>query len=270
MLNPHSDSPQAPTPWLPKARPGGGAGVRLFCFPYAGGTTHTYRNWQALLPREIEVCPVELPGRGARVGEAPETRLHRLVRAMVPALLPYFDRPFAFFGHSMGGLISFELARELRRSRGAGPSHLFVSACPAPDRRRRRVTYDLPEPEFVEELRRLGGTPREVLEHPELMQFVMPLLRADFEACQTYEFAPEPPLDCPVTVFGGLQDEDLGRDDLGKWRAHTTSACVVRMLAGGHLFVNTAQPSIIRAVANELYARAAPSRPGPETTPAFE
>ncbi|HWS85814.1 MAG TPA: alpha/beta fold hydrolase [Pyrinomonadaceae bacterium] len=237
-------------------RPGAGDGVRLFCFPYAGGTTYAYRNWPSLLPQAVEVCPVELPGRGARIGEPLETRIGRLAEAMATALLPYMDKPFAFFGHSMGGLIAFELARELRRTRRPQPAHLFVSACAAPDGRdrRKRVTYNLPEPEFIAELRRLGGTPKEALEHPELMQLVLPLLRADFEACQTYEFAPEPPLDCPLTVFGGLQDREVSSEGLEAWREHTTSTFVVRRLAGEHLFIHTAQHLILRAVADELLA----------------
>ncbi len=254
MTNHLNKSPQAATPWLPKVRPKTGVEIRLFCFPYAGGTTYTYRNWQSQLPPSIEVCPVELPGRGARIGEPAGTSIACHVRAMAPALVPYMDRPFAFFGHSMGGLLSFELARELRRSRGPQPAHIFLSACPAPHGRRQRITYNLPEPDFINELRRLGGTPEEVLEHPELTQLMLPLLRADFEACQTHEYAPAPPLDCPLTVFGGLQDEDLGRDELEEWREQTTASCVVRMLAGGHLFVNTAQHTILRLLVNELHA----------------
>jgi medium-chain acyl-[acyl-carrier-protein] hydrolase len=256
MFNPTQNNSHAATAWLPKLRPKAGVELRLFCFPYAGGTTHTYRNWQSQLPPSIEVCPVELPGHGVRIREPAETRIDRLVRAMTPALVPYMDRPFAFFGHSMGGLISFELARELRRSHGLAPAHMFVSACPSPHTRglRQRITYNLPEPEFLDELRRLGGTPKEVLEHPELLQLVVSLLRADFEACQTYDYVAEPPLDCPLTIFGGLQDAEVGREELAEWREHTTSTCVVRMLAGEHLFVNTAQHFILRQLAGELHA----------------
>jgi medium-chain acyl-[acyl-carrier-protein] hydrolase len=254
MINPSKEGSQAATPWLPKVRPKAGTEIRLFCFPYAGGATHTYRNWQSLLPPEIEVCPVELPGRGTRVDEPPETRLTRLVEAMTQALLPYLDKPFALFGHSMGGLISFEFARELRRLRRPQPVHMFISACRPPHRRRspQRITYDLPEPEFVDELRRLGGIPEEVLEELELMQLIFPLLRADFEVCQTYEYVPEPPLACPLTVLGGLQDTELSRGELKEWREQTTSTGVVRMFAGDHLFINTAQPLILHMLADEL------------------
>jgi surfactin synthase thioesterase subunit len=256
MYNPTQHNSHAPTPWLPKWRPKAGVELRLFCFPYAGGTAFIYRNWQALLPPSIEVCPVELPGRGVRIGEPAQTRLESLVAAMAPALAPYMDCPFAFFGHSMGGLLSFELARELRRSHRSGPVHIFISACPSPHRRRslQRITYNLPEPEFVEELRRLGGTPPEVLEHPELAQLMLPLLRADFEVCQTYKYTPESPLDCPLTIFGGLQDGELSRSELEEWREYTTSTCVVRMLAGEHFFINTAQHLLLPQLDGELHA----------------
>lgn len=234
--------------------------VRLFCFPYAGGTSHTYRSWQKGLPQTIEVCPVELPGRNSRIGESPVRSVKRLIEEMTPALLPYLDRPFAFFGHSMGGLISFELTRELRRSYALYPERLFISACPAPHRRgiRQRVSYDLPEAEFVKELKRLG-TPPEILDHSELRNIFLPIFRADFEACQTHRHSEEPPLDRPLTIFGGLQDKDLDRDELEEWRMHTTSVCVVRMLEGGHLFVNASQPLILGSLAEELQGRA-PSR----------
>jgi medium-chain acyl-[acyl-carrier-protein] hydrolase len=174
---------------------------------------------------------------------------------MGAALLPGMDRPFAFYGHSMGALISFELARELRRSHQLQPVHMFVSSClpPHSPRRREKVTYNLPEPQFIEELRRFNGIPSEVQEHSEeLMQLTMPLLRADFEACQTYEYIAEPMLECPFTVVGGLEDKGLSRSDLEEWRGHTTSACTVRMVSGDHLFINTSQTWILRLLAEEL------------------
>jgi len=254
MINSFKKSLQGGAPWLPKIRLKAYSKLSLFCFPYAGGTTYTYRNWESLLPPQIEACPVELPGRASRISDPPATSIIKLVQSMTPALLPYLDKPFAFFGHSMGALISFELARELRRSHQLQPVHMFVSASRPPhaSRSSRRVTYNLPEPEFIEELRSLNGTPKEVLEHSEIMQLTMPLLRADFQACQTYEYVDEPSLDCPLTVFGGLQDKDLTRSELDDWGKQTTSTCIVRMLPGDHLFINTDQTSILRTVVDEL------------------
>lgn len=256
MINSFKKSLQTGVPWLPKIRLKADSKLRLFCFPYAGGTTYTYRNWDSMLPPLMEACPVELPGRAGRISEPPAPSIIKLVESMTPALLPNLDKPFAFFGHSMGALISFELARELRRSHQLQPVHMFVSASRAPHARLspQKVTYNLPEPEFIEELRSLNGTPKEVLEHSELMQLTMPLLRTDFQACQTYDYVHEPSLDCPLTVFGGLQDKDLTRSELEDWREQTTSACIVRMLPGDHLFINTAQTSILRMVVDELSA----------------
>jgi surfactin synthase thioesterase subunit len=149
-------------------------------------------------------------------------------------------------------MISMDLARVLRRKLNKEPVHLFVSGRRAPQMpRTREATYNLAEPEFIEELRRLNGTPPEVLAHPELMQLMIPLLRADFSVCQTYEYVPEPPLSCPITVFGGLEDETT-REELDGWREHTSATCSVRMAPGNHFFLHSTQPQILRIVEQEL------------------
>lgn len=248
----------APTPWLPYLKPNPEACLRLFCFPYAGGGATIYRRWPAELPRSVELCPVQIPGRGSRTRERPFTRLAPLVEAAAEALLPYLDKPFAFFGHSMGGMMSYELAQALRRKHGLRPLHLFVSGRRAPHLRGESgpKTYDLPEQEFLAEVRRLNGTPKEALEHPELMELIGPLLRADFEVCQTYSYDPAPPLDCPITAFGGLQDFEVTREHLEGWREHTTSAFMLRMLPGDHFFLNSSQPLLLRVLSQELYQHA--------------
>ncbi len=255
MINSFKHGSVAGLPWLPRMRSKTESKLRLFCFPYAGGATYTYSSWDSMLPHEIEVCPVELPGRAGRMREPAARSIRSLVESMSAALLPWMDRPFAFYGHSMGALISFELARELRRSHQLQPAHLFVSSCLSPHspRRREKVTYNLPESQFIEELRRFNGIPSEVQEHSEeLLQLTMPLLRADFEACQTYEYIAEQMLECPLTVVGGSEDNGLNRGDLEEWREHTTAACTVRMVSGDHLFINTSQTWILRLLAEEL------------------
>jgi len=172
---------------------------------------------------------------------------------MAEELMPYLEGSFAFFGHSMGAIISFELAQLLRRENKPGPSHLFLSGRPCPHRTvKEKPTYDLPEPEFIEELRRMKGTPNEVLEHPELMAVLSPILRADLEICQTYECQPRPPLDCPVTVFGGLRDEDVSREQLEGWRDYTTSSFTVRMFPGNHFFLQSSTAVLLRLIAQDL------------------
>ena len=188
-----------------------------------------------------------------RASEPPFTRVGPLLESMIPPLRSFLDKPFALFGHSMGGLICFEFACELRRRFGLQPEALFLAgrqAPPIPDRTTAR--YDLPEPEFIEELRRLNGTPPEILEQPELMRLLVPLLRADFELCQTYVYEPGAPLDCPMFVFSGLQDDEVSYEELESWRPHTTGAFSLRMLPGDHFFVQTAQSQLLELISEEL------------------
>jgi medium-chain acyl-[acyl-carrier-protein] hydrolase len=243
----------SPNGWLANLEPNPQAKLRLFCFPYAGGAAGIYRNWAVNLPSAVEVCPIHLPGRGKRMREPAFTQVQALVKEIAPALRPYADKPFAFFGHSMGGLISFELARQLRRERAPGPAHLFISGRRAPQIPNLDApTFDLPEADFLATLRDLKGTPPDALEHPELMQLMMPLLRADFELCETYAYAPEPPLDCPITAYGGLQDGGVTRMYLEAWSQQTTAAFTLRMIPGDHFYLNTAQPLLLRTLSQEL------------------
>jgi medium-chain acyl-[acyl-carrier-protein] hydrolase len=240
--------------WLAHHRPLSRASLRLFCFPYAGGSAAIYRSWSESLPWQVEVCPVQLPGRGIRIREAAFTQMPDLVEDVAKDLSTYLDKPFAFFGHSMGAIIGFELARLLRREGAPQPVHLFVSGRSAPQTSSKYPrTYNLPEQEFVEELRRINGTPTEVLEDPELMQFMLPLLRADFEIIQTYTYVDEPPLHCSITAFGGLNDDEVTRDSLEGWREQTTAATTLRLFPGDHFFINKVQPSLLRMISSELY-----------------
>jgi medium-chain acyl-[acyl-carrier-protein] hydrolase len=187
------------------------------------------------------------------MNEPPFKSVPVLVEAMLPALLPHFDKPFAFFGHSMGAMISFELARRLRKETGREPLKLFVSGQRAPQLPRTSdITYNLPEPEFLEELRRLNGTPREVLEHPELMSLLLSLLRTDFELVQTYDYQPGEPLNCPIAAFGGVQDEDIPRSDLDAWREQTTSSFTLQMFPGDHFFLHSSQALLLQRLSEHL------------------
>ena len=242
----------AGTPWLASRKPNPRAAVRLFCFPYAGGGDAIFRSWRKGLSEEVDVCPVQLPGRGSRIAELPFTELGPLVRAAAQALAPHLDKPFAFFGHSMGALVGFELARHLRRGGGPQPVHLFVSGRCGPQTLRESFAGDLPDSEFRETLRRYNGTPTEVLENPELMELLLPVIRADFAVCNSYVYAPEPPLSFPITAFGGLEDRGVGRDCIEGWREHTTGPFVLRMLPGDHFFLNTSTGLLLEAISKEL------------------
>jgi medium-chain acyl-[acyl-carrier-protein] hydrolase len=186
------------------------------------------------------------------MAEPPFTSLPELVDGLASAIVSHLDKPFAFFGHSMGAKIGFELAR-LLKPKGVTPLHLFVSGCRAPQvPYTDPPTYNLPEPEFIEELRSLNGTPKEVLDNPELMNLMIPLLRADFEVVQTYEYMPAPPLQCPLTIFGGLEDEDVTREHLEAWREQTVAHTTLRMFPGDHFFLNSSPSLLLRVLGHEL------------------
>lgn len=239
--------------WLAYREVNPRARMRMFCFPYAGGGASVYRGWGASLPADVEVCPVQLPGRESRMREAPFVRSEPLVTAIVDALQPYMNLPFAFFGHSMGAALGFEAARELRRRGLPQPAHLFVSGRRAPQLPpREEPIWNLPEPEFLVKLRELNGTPEEVLQHEELMKLLIPILRADFQVNETYELTTEEPLAIGISAFGGLGDEDVTRDDVAAWQENTTGRFRMRMLPGDHFFIHGSKDLVLEAVTRDF------------------
>lgn len=239
--------------WFICPQPGPQAHMRLFCFPYAGGNAALYLPWARLMPTTIEVVAVQLPGRAERLREPPHTALGPLVESLAAAIEPCLDRPFGFFGHSMGALIAFELARTLQLHYNRRPACLIVSGHRAPQLPAHRPPiHDSPEAELIEQLRHLNGTPREVFEHNELLQLVLPLLRADFAVCESYRYHPAPALACPILALGGLEDRDISREALEAWAIQTTAGCRVRMLPGDHFFLTSARQLVLQVVAREL------------------
>lgn len=185
--------------------------------------------------------------------EPPFSQLSLLVEALADALLPLLDKPFALFGHSLGSLVSFELARQLRAKHQARPVRLFVSAGPAPQIPHRGLPiHTLPEKEFAAELRRLDGTPGELLNHRELMDIVLPSLRADFALYESYQYSSGAPLNCPISTFGGLSDHKVSHSDLEAWRDQTAASFSIRMFPGDHFFLKTTQSQLLRALSREL------------------
>lgn len=239
--------------WVTFSRPVPDAKLRLFCFPYAGGSSVTYRAWPLGLPADVEVCAIQLPGHGNRLHEPLFDRLTPLLDDLAPKLIPYLNKPFVFFGHSMGALIAFELTRRLRRDYARMPQHLFISGHrPALTRDVKKRTFDLPEAEFIQELVRLNGTPTEVLENPELLEVMIPILRTDFAIAQTYEYVEEPPLECDLTALGGISDVSVTREHLEVWKTHTSANFKLRMFLGDHFYLHTARTSLLQTIALDL------------------
>jgi medium-chain acyl-[acyl-carrier-protein] hydrolase len=241
--------------WLP-GQPDPGAVVRLFCFPHAGGGASTFRGW----PEELEgvdVCPVQLPGREGRLLEPAFTDLRLLASTLATVLAPHLRVPFALFGHSMGAMIAFELARRLRRE-GVVPLHLFAAGHGAPDAPDTSPpVHALPQTEFLERLRAYAGTPEAVFQSQELLQHLLPALRADFALFETYRYQPEAPLPVPITVFGGRQDASVAPERLQAWERHTSGPFRLVMLPGDHFFPSTARPQLLAAIRASLDARLA-------------
>jgi medium-chain acyl-[acyl-carrier-protein] hydrolase len=247
------DRPARPNPWIVFPRPAPAARLRLFCFPFAGGGASIFAPWARMLPSDVEVVAVQLPGRESRLAEEAYSDMAALSAKLGAELAPYLDRPFAFYGHSNGGLMAFEVARLLRRESRRGPEHLFVGGRPAPQ----LVITDpplhaLPHDEFLAALRRFEGTPDEVLQNPEIMELIEPMLRADFALGETYRYTPEPPLAIPISAYGGVHDQEVSREQVEAWREQTTAAFRLTMFPGNHFFIVGDRERVLQQLTAEL------------------
>jgi medium-chain acyl-[acyl-carrier-protein] hydrolase len=226
------------------------AALRLFCFPAAGGGASAYGAWADALPERVEVCGVELPGRGSRLLEPAFTRFEPLVEATSRALLAALDRPFALFGHSMGALVAFAVARRVRAAYDLVPEHLLVAGHPAPRLAPiAAASTRSPAP--------LDAADRRLLDEASLMRVALPAIESDLAAYATFRHEEAPPLACPIAAFGGRDDTLAPPAALAGWREETEGTFVLHLLRGGHAFVRTARASLLALVAREL---ASPAR----------
>jgi medium-chain acyl-[acyl-carrier-protein] hydrolase len=262
--SPSRSNPSSPaaTPWLIRRKPSPSPRVRLFCFPYAGAGSFPYFKWPELLPPDIDVCAIQPPGRENRLREPSVSELPVLLDKLVEALSPFLEGEFAFFGHSLGALVAFELTRELRRRGLPLPRVLFASGSEAAVSRNKLPPLSgLGQDDFIRELSaRYGGVPRQVLEQPELLELVIPILRADLKMSEAYVYREEPPLPVRICAFGGTEDPHVSEASLDVWRKETSSGFSMQMFPGGHFFINEVTAQVLQAIRNEL---AAGSRPTP-------
>ncbi|MEW6733887.1 MAG: beta-ketoacyl synthase N-terminal-like domain-containing protein [Acidobacteriota bacterium] len=229
------------------------ADIRLFCFSYAGGSAVSFRDWHSELPAFLEVCPIQLPGRGGRLQKPVFKRVAPLVKELARVLMPYLDIPFAFFGHSLGALISFELVRQLRRLGVTLPTHLFVSSRSAPQLPDENPpVHRLTDQELIEELSRYRGLPVEVLKEPDLLKIMLPTLRADFEIIDTYVYAHEESLTCPIIALGGQQDDNVKEHQLDAWRDQTSSTFSLQMFSGDHFYWQQEPKPLLQLISQKL------------------
>ncbi|HEU4628273.1 MAG TPA: alpha/beta fold hydrolase [Gemmatimonadaceae bacterium] len=239
----------------------------MLCLPYAGGGVSVFHGWSDALPAGLALWPVQLPGREDRIGDAPFSRIGPLVEALGDVVHAHVRQPFALFGHSMGALIAFELARHLRRRFGVQPVRLFVSGYVAPHLPARSApVHDLPEDAFLDHVRRLNGTSEAVLANPEIRRLIVSVLRADLALCETFAYTADEPLGCAISAFGGLEDPEVRRADLLAWRMHTSRDFTLRMFAGDHFFLRAARRTLLEAMRADLASEVCSCTPGTSPT----
>jgi medium-chain acyl-[acyl-carrier-protein] hydrolase len=227
---------------------------RLFCVPFAGGGVSMFAPWWRELPADLDVVGVQLPGREARLREPLLTSIGAMAAAAYRAIQPVREQPYALFGHSMGALVAFELARLLERDGGASPSRLFVSSRRAPDEPDPMPPVQhLPDATFIAQLQsRFGAIPDAVLQDQELLAMMLPVLRADVTAVEDYCAEPGAVVRCPISAYGGADDTSPSPAQLHGWSRMTSAACRVQTFAGGHFYVSAQRSALLADVARAL------------------
>ncbi|ATB40494.1 malonyl CoA-ACP transacylase [Cystobacter fuscus] len=259
-MNPESRPPPATTPWLVRRKPSASPRLRLFCFPYAGAGSLPYYKWPDLLPSDIEVCALQYPGRESRLREPLFTALPQLTAKLIEVLSPFLDGEYAFFGHSLGSLVAFDLIRELRRQGRPLPRLFFASGSAAPSYRSQLPPFShFGRDDFIRELStRYGGLPLQILEQPELLELILPTLRADVKVSESYVHREEPPLSVRICAFGGSGDPHVTEASLAAWGQETQHSFTMQMFSGGHFFINEVPDQVLQIIRDELTTRSHP------------
>ncbi|MCX2953673.1 thioesterase II family protein [Lentzea sp. NEAU-D7] len=236
--------------WLPYGSTG--TGTRLFCFPHAGASAAVYAGWRTAGNGDPAICPVQLPGRAARGRETPHHDPEALADDVISGLGAELTGDYALFGHSVGALVAYLVARRIVERGGQPPRHLFVSGRPAPQLpNTRRELRALPTDDLVGELRALGGLPDVLLKERSLLELFLPLLRADMSVNETYRHVPGPPLPIPLTVFGGTDDPRAEHAELAAWQELSADSALVTY-PGGHFYLEDRVPEMLEVVRGRM------------------
>ena len=247
--------------WLMCPRPDAAAPLRLWCIPFAGGGAAVWHPWAAQLAGLAEVIAVRLPGRENRHAETPFVHLLQIIPLLVEMIAPFAMEDYVLCGHSLGGLIAFELTRGLRARGLRLPQALIVSGARAPHYAPDRpLLHQLPHRDFVAHVeRRYGAIPPELRDHPEFLDLLLPVLRADLEVYETYQHSPAAPLDLPILALGGRDDANVTREQLQDWAGYTTGRFESDLLPGGHFFLQE-DVLAVTSRAREFLATITPAR----------
>jgi medium-chain acyl-[acyl-carrier-protein] hydrolase len=241
--------------WIRRRRESAGS-IRLFCFAQAGGGASNFARWQRDAPPDLEICAVQLPGREDRIREPPPVDVPSLLTALAGELSRYFDKPYALYGHSFGARLTFELTRFLRSERLPGPVHLFVSGSAAPDAPPTAYIAQLSDREFLANVVLwYQGIPSSVLAEPELVSALLPGLKADFRLLESMQYRPEPPLEIPISAFGGRSDYAVLEQDLAGWAKHTSKHFCLEMFDGDHFLLRSSANAVLRHITREIEFR---------------
>ncbi|MEU1594171.1 alpha/beta fold hydrolase [Streptomyces sp. NPDC005708] len=239
------------TPWLRRFHTSEPGAMRLFCFPHAGGNASFFHPFSARLAPRAEVLVVQYPGRQERFDEPCIEDLHILADTVAAELTTWAGEPFALFGHSMGATLAFEVGSRLHAA-GARPSALFVSGRRAPSVPAPGSVHRASDDELIADMKLLGGTDTRMLDNPELLAAILPAIRSDYVATETYRYRGAPRLDCPVAAFIGDADPRVDAPMARAWAAHTTEEFQLRVFGGGHFFLVPHLASVVESVATVL------------------
>ncbi len=235
--------------WITCAQPEPNARMRLFCLPFAGGGASLYRKWGSLLGPEFEVCPIQLPGRENRIAEPAQKNDRSLASLLANQLSLYIDKPYVVYGHSMGGLLTFEVLRQLQNDGHPLPQIAFIAAHRAAHLPPRRAPLvDLDDQSFINKLIDFGGFEPEILANKELLDFILPTLRADFEVCDGYQYTADTPLDCPLVAISGSKDLEAPPEDMTPWKEHSLQSFHHITLDAGHFFLKTHTDALLTQI----------------------
>jgi pyochelin biosynthetic protein PchC len=245
-------TPAGSETWIRRYHPAPQSPIRLVCFPHAGGSASFFHPVSARLSPAIDVCAVQYPGRQDRRTEANIDNIPDLAEAILQVVRQLADRPLAFFGHSMGATLAYEVALRLEKEGVAPLARLFASGRRAPSRYRPESVHRYDDQRILAELRMLGGSESHLLGDPEVLQMVLPAIRGDYRAIETYRHTPDQTLRCPVVVLVGDRDPRVSLDEAKAWAGHTTGPFDLRVFPGGHFYLSEHHQEVIRLVSDEL------------------
>ncbi|MFE2107825.1 thioesterase II family protein [Kitasatospora sp. NPDC059463] len=241
--------------WIRRFHPRPDAAVRLVCLPHAGGSASYFLPVSRAMPPSVDVLCVQYPGRQDRRAEPLVDNVPDLADQVLAALLPWTDRPLAFFGHSLGATLAFEVARRLERQKGLVAAGLFASGRRAPSTHRVETVHLRDDDGLIADIRELSGTDDRLLGDEEILRMILPATRADYRAAETYAYEPGEALRCPLSALVGDDDPKVTVAEAAAWADHTEGPFDLRVFPGGHFYLADHQAAVIEAVTARLTAR---------------